>query len=101
MSKPYDGCIPGDEPDLASELLYTWRTKAFPEAAHREIMLRATRAVRRADKMFSQTGGTSRHWVRGCFLPSLALEGLGLVLMEPKDEQQTGMGSPQSGTKPI
>jgi hypothetical protein len=35
-----------------------------------------TRVVRHADEAFERSGGSSRHWVRECFLP--AMEGAGL-----------------------
>jgi hypothetical protein len=38
-----------------------------------------TRAVREADREFQQSGGSSRHWVRECFLPCLEEEGLAVL----------------------
>lgn len=39
-----------------------------------------TRAVRGADRQFEREGGSSRHWVRDCFLPEL--NALGLIVIE-------------------
>lgn len=41
-----------------------------------ELVARITRAVREADEGFQKSGGSSRHWVRECFLPMLAKHGL-------------------------
>lgn len=38
-----------------------------------------TRAVRRADDRFAKSGGSSRHWVRDCFLDELEAEGLTII----------------------
>jgi hypothetical protein len=38
-----------------------------------------TQAVREADKEFERCGGSSRHWVRECFLPALDAHGLLVV----------------------
>jgi hypothetical protein len=38
-----------------------------------------TRVVRLADEDFQQTGGSSRHWVRECFLVRLRDAGLRVV----------------------
>jgi hypothetical protein len=36
---------------------------------HDELVRDLTRVVREADEMFEREGGSSRHWVRDCFLP--------------------------------
>ena len=46
-----------------------------------------TRVVREADQAFERVGGSSRHWVRDCFLPILARYG-GYVLHR-KDRDET------------
>lgn len=46
------------------------------------LLFEITRAVRQADKNFEESGGSSRHWVRECFLPCLELEGLEIVKVE-------------------
>jgi hypothetical protein len=38
-----------------------------------------TQAVREADIHFERVGGSSRHWVRDCFLPMLEKHGLKIV----------------------
>ena len=38
-----------------------------------------TGVCREADLLFQRTGGSSRHWVRDCFLPGLNLAGLMVV----------------------
>jgi hypothetical protein len=43
------------------------------------LIERLTRAVRLADSNFERVGGSSRHWVRDCFLPALESEGLDVV----------------------
>lgn len=56
------------------------------EAARAEMrldetdLLRAvTEAVREADQLFEKSGGSSRHYVRECLLPTLAQAGLVIV----------------------
>lgn len=46
-----------------------------------ELLKRITAAVRTADKNFERVGGSSRHWVRDCFLPELEQHDLRLVLV--------------------
>jgi len=41
-----------------------------------ELVARVTKAVRLADEQFEKSGGSSRHWVRECFLDCLEEEGL-------------------------
>ena len=38
-----------------------------------------THVVRKADGTFEKVGGSSRHWVRECFLPELDEAGLMIV----------------------
>ena len=38
---------------------------------YRELVAKITVAVREADQNFQKSGGSSRHWVRECFLPML------------------------------
>jgi hypothetical protein len=40
-----------------------------------ELVREITRIVREAFKRFEQSGGTTRHWVRECFLPILNRDG--------------------------
>jgi hypothetical protein len=40
------------------------------------LVTRITAAVREADRTFERVGGSSRHWVRDCFLPTLEKHGL-------------------------
>jgi hypothetical protein len=44
-----------------------------------EMIRLVTQAVRDADKQFESVGGSTRHWVRECFLP--ALERIGLTIV--------------------
>ena len=46
---------------------------------HKELVPAITRAVRKADDAFEKSGGSSRHWVRDCFLDALENEGLCVV----------------------
>lgn len=49
-----------------------------------EVILREVTAVtRRADEQFEKIGGSTRHWVRDCFLPELEASGLTIV---PKEQ---------------
>jgi hypothetical protein len=41
-----------------------------------KVIDQLTSAVRAADKAFETAGGSSRHWVRDCFLPELERNGL-------------------------
>ena len=36
-----------------------------------ELVAKLTAAVREADRNFEQVGGSSKHWVKDCFIPSL------------------------------
>lgn len=45
-----------------------------------------TEAVRKADKIFRNVGGSTRHWVRDCFIPTLEESGL---CIRPKQEPHT------------
>ncbi len=44
-----------------------------------ELVARITRAIRECDQGFQQTGGSSRHWVRDWFLPTLQKHNLKIV----------------------
>ncbi len=48
-----------------------------------ELVTQVTKAVRAADEAFKAIGGSSRHWVRECFLA--ALEDEGLVIINKKE----------------
>ncbi len=50
-----------------------WRLEQAEDA---EMVAVITRIVREADVLFQKSGGSSRHWVRDCFLPLLNEEGL-------------------------
>lgn len=75
------------------------RVKELEESSHKqldesEIIRRVTRATRAADEAFQKIGGSSRHWVRECFLPAIEEEGLviterALRGKEGGDESQT------------
>lgn len=60
-----------------------------------EYVNRITAVVREADRTFEKVGGSSRHWVRDCFLPLLNRSGLFIHLAAPVGEQEkeTGMSS--------
>lgn len=40
------------------------------------VVNQVTAVVREADRAFERSGGSSRHWVRDCFLPRLNESGL-------------------------
>lgn len=44
-----------------------------------ELVATVTEIVRKADQAFQSSGGSSRHWVRDCFLPTLNAEGFRVV----------------------
>lgn len=44
-----------------------------------DLLPHITQAVREADAHFERVGGSSRHWVRDCFLPMLEKHGLEVV----------------------
>ena len=48
-----------------------------------ELISKVTRAVREANAQFEVTGGSSRHWVRDCFLPALERHELSIVHLTP------------------
>jgi len=48
-----------------------------------------TEVVRKADEHFEKVGGSSRHWVRECFLPELEAAGLKVVSADWPDQQGT------------
>lgn len=48
-----------------------------------------TAIVREADRTFEQVGGSSRHWVRDCFLPMLNREGWHMVKASPQKAGET------------
>jgi hypothetical protein len=48
-----------------------------------DLVAGVTRAVRAADRQFEKEGGSSRHWVRDCFLPHLEATGLMVVDIPP------------------
>lgn len=52
----------------------------------RSFVEKVTQAVREADQAFTTTGGSTRRWVRDCFLP--ALEKRGLAIREPEPPQE-------------
>ena len=49
------------------------------EARARKLETLVTIIVREADQAFEKSGGSSRHWVRDCFLPLLEAAGLRVV----------------------
>jgi hypothetical protein len=51
-----------------------------------KIINEVTAAVRASDDLFEKTGGTSRHWVRECFLPFLEERGLEIAEKEKGDQ---------------
>jgi len=44
-----------------------------------EMVNKLTAVVREADELFEKVGGSSRHWVRDCFVQILEKEGLRVV----------------------
>jgi hypothetical protein len=57
------------------------------ETPNSTLLARVTRAVRQADRAFGISGGTTRHWVRECFLPALEEAGLQIVESVPQESQ--------------
>lgn len=59
-----------------------------------ELERRLTLAVREADQYFKHIGGSSRHWVRECFIPACAQAGVVLDLEngERLIEEMTELG---------
>ncbi len=51
-----------------------------------DIVAAITAIVRDADQTFQKVGGTSRHWVRDCFLPLLNRRGWYLCPTTPTEE---------------
>lgn len=49
-----------------------------------------TAAVREADEMFQKVGGSSRHWARDCFLPSLEKHGVGIMPLPAAPRREGG-----------
>lgn len=50
-----------------------------PEDREAALLAKITEAVREADVHFDRVGGSSKHWVRDCFLPMLEKHGLRIV----------------------
>lgn len=45
-----------------------------------DVLVKAiTAIVREADEAFQRSGGSSRHWVRECFLPTLNAKGFRII----------------------
>jgi hypothetical protein len=63
-----------------------------------ETVRRVTRAVREADQQFDKSGGTSRHWVRECFLPCLTEEGLAIAAPAPQARGRTELRHNEDGS---
>jgi len=51
------------------------------------MLAKVTIAVQKADKAFETIGGSTRHWVRECFLPALEEAGLRIVESIGEDGQ--------------
>lgn len=52
---------------------------ALEQSEDTDMVATVTAIVRDADQMFTKSGGSSRHWVRECFLPKLNAAGLRIV----------------------
>jgi hypothetical protein len=61
-----------------------------------DMQRRLTEAVREADRAFEQVGGTSRHYVLECLLPSLAKARLGLVDLINKEKNMLNPNAKES-----
>ena len=55
-----------------------------------EIVNKVTAVVREADQLFQTVGGSSRHWVRECFLPILEEHGLTISISENPLQENEG-----------
>ena len=53
-----------------------------------DLVARITEAVREADHDFERVGGSSRHWVRDCFLPSLRRHALIVSALPPPPSEE-------------
>lgn len=76
----------------AAELLAAWNRRSppsVPPSVTVEECDAVTAAVREADQTFQRVGGSSRHWVRDCFLPTLEKHGLCLSRTEKARESFT------------
>ena len=51
------------------------------------LVAKITLVVRKADQAFEISGGSTRHWVRDCFLPALKEAGLWIAKSVTEDEQ--------------
>ncbi len=58
------------------------------ELSENEILKKATRAVRKADRGFEESGGDSRHWVRDWFIPCLRQEGLTFIIASAEKDEK-------------
>ena len=63
-------------------------SECAPTVKGRSVVAKVTHAVRASDKVFQRVGGSSRHWVRDCFLPALAMRGIDLERPSPLTEAQ-------------
>ena len=59
-----------------------------------ELVNRITALVREADQAFERVGGSSRHWVRDCFLPTLNQGGLVVLAAQPEARERLTCGTP-------
>jgi hypothetical protein len=53
---------------------------ANPQSEDSDVVTRLTAIVREADQEFQRVGGSSRDWVRDCFLPLLNQAGYGIAV---------------------
>lgn len=56
----------------------------------RDLLSELTQVVRDADFQYRDSGGSSRHWVRDCFLPALEAAGMSVVLSAVRDAGEEG-----------
>lgn len=54
------------------------------QCENHDLVREVTRIVREADVVFERVGGSSRHWVRDCFLPMLNDAGFRIVKAKEK-----------------
>lgn len=68
------------------KLLAGVRVLAGEQADDTDIVNRVTAVVREADRDFETGGGSSRHWVRDWFLPTLNRAGLSVIVTASRNE---------------
>lgn len=69
--------------------LPTRKHEPIDQSDNADVAAAITAIVREADQVFERVGGSSRHWVRDCFLPMLNRAGWYVCPAKPTDEAQS------------